>query len=62
MRDPLVSKQDVPGRVRVPVELRLEVVAEFRRSGLSGGKQPNHAWLEVAIGHMGDGISSYDRQ
>lgn len=38
MRDPLVSKQDVPGRVRVPVELRLEVVAEFRRSGLSGGQ------------------------
>ena len=34
----LVLKQDVLGRVRVPVERRLAVVAEFRRSGLSGAQ------------------------
>ena len=34
----LVLKQDVLGRVRVPVERRLAVVTEFRRSGLSGAQ------------------------
>lgn len=34
----LVLKQDVLGRVRAPVERRTEVVAEFRRSGLSGAQ------------------------
>ena len=32
----LILKQDVLGRVRSTAERRLEVVAEFRRSGLSG--------------------------
>ncbi len=32
----LVLKQDILGRVRVTPERRSEVVAEFRRSGLSG--------------------------
>ena len=55
----LVLKQDVLGRVRAPVERRAEMVAEFRRSGLSGAqfarlagmKYPTlMAWVKRAAG------------
>ena len=35
---PIVLKRDMLGRVQATAERRLEVVAEFRRSGLSGAR------------------------
>lgn len=34
----LILKQDMLGRVRVPAQRRREMVADFRRSGLSGAQ------------------------